>query len=117
MSTGGDSFCTTWPISLSLVLAVGFSFSGIFRLILLEGAALFPDYAHLTTGGMMVAASLGGTAGRAPLGLIGEYYSLQKGIFALAGVMVVTAAIFLLLPTKKRRELAPSRKTGAKETN
>lgn len=102
---------------LSLVLAVGFSFSGIFPLILLEGAALFPDYVHLTTSGLMVAASLGGTAGPALLGLIGEYYSLQKGIFALAGVMVVTTAIFLLLPIAKRRELAPGGKTGAKETN
>lgn len=110
-----------WPlhpwVQLTLIFATGFFFSSIVPLILLEGTALFPGYADVTTSGIMVAGALGGVVGPAALGVIGEYYSLSKGIFSLAGVMFVNTVLILLLPSSSPLKLAPGEKTDAKETD
>lgn len=114
-------FPFVWPLhptlQLILIFAAGFSLSGIFPLILLEATDLLPGYSDVTTSGLMVAASFGGAAGPAVLGLIGEYYSLTKGIVALAGFMLLATVSILLVPHPSSKQLAPATNPATKETN
>ncbi len=110
-----------WPLPLwallLLIFGTGLFFSSIVPLILLEGTILFPGFADVTTSGIMVAGALGGVIGPAALGVIGEYFSLSKGIFTLAGVMFVNTVFILLLPSSSPLKLAPGQTTGTKETD